>query len=173
MKRVIGFWLAASLCLSLAYAASNDPLTVADYFLKLPDKYFEDPPARMLDFIKQPACGVIDIRNGYISCIGDGAQPPFEVALFRYRDGHALVAVCSGELEGPESVYLDFFVAGSDGKMKKTSRSIFPIGDAGSDKGDWRFELPRHGRTVIVRRQGSKKIQRQFAWNGEKFAEEK
>ncbi|MEY2440305.1 MAG: hypothetical protein QOI34_1690, partial [Verrucomicrobiota bacterium] len=28
MKRVIGFWLAASLCLCLADAASNDPLTV-------------------------------------------------------------------------------------------------------------------------------------------------
>ena len=55
--------------------------------------------------------------------------------------------------------------------MKKTRRSIFPVGDAGNDKGDWRFELPRHGRTVLVRSQRSGKVLRKLTWNGEKFVE--
>jgi hypothetical protein len=108
-----------------------------------------------------------------MSCTGDGAQPNFEVALFRYRDSRPLLAVCDGELDGPDSVFLDFFEMGGGGKMKKTRRSIFPVADAGNDKGNWRFELPRQGRSVLVRSQRSGKILRKFAWNGEKFAEEK
>jgi hypothetical protein len=59
--------------------------------------------------LRQPKCGVVDLANGYMSCTGDGAQPEFEVALFRYRDGRPLLAICQGELEGPDSVYLEFF----------------------------------------------------------------
>ena len=113
------------------------------------------------------------MANGYISCTGDGAQPEFEVALFRYRDGRPLLAVCAGELEGPDSVYLDFFELGSDGKMKKMRRSIFPVADAGNDKGDWRFQLPREGKTILVRNQRSGKILRKLTWNGEKFQDAK
>jgi hypothetical protein len=146
-------------------------MTVVDYFLRLPSDYFEGLPADWLRFLKQPKCGVVDLANGYMSCIGDGAKPEFEVALFRYRDDRPLLTVCSGELEGPDSVYFDFSEMESDRKLKKIRRSIFPVGDAGNDKGDWRFELRRHGRTVLVRRQRSGKVLRKLTWNGEKFVE--
>jgi hypothetical protein len=106
-------------------------------------------------------------------CTGDGAQPNFEIALFRYRGGRPLLALCQGELEGADSLFLDFFEMGSDGKMHKARRPIFPADDAGSDQGDWRFELPRQGRTVLLRNQKSGKVLRKFTWNGEKFVEEK
>jgi len=32
---------------------------------------------------------------------------------------------------------------------------------------NWRFELPRHGKTIVVRNQRSEKILRKFTWNGE------
>jgi hypothetical protein len=154
-------------------AADQKPMTVVDHFLVLPSDYFEGPPADWLRFLKQPKCGAVDLANGYMSCIGDGAQPEFEVALFRHRDGRPLLAVCEGELEGPDSVYLDFFEMGADGKMKKMRRSIFPVADAGNDKGNRRFQLPRHGRTILVCNQKSGKILRRLTWNGEKFQEEK
>jgi hypothetical protein len=66
--------------------AAEKKMTVVDYFLLLPPKFFEGPPADWLDFLKQPKSGVLDIANGYMSCTGDGAQPRFQVALFRYRD---------------------------------------------------------------------------------------
>jgi len=47
---------------------------------------------------------------------------------------------------------------GANGKMKKTRRSIFPVSDASNDKGKWRFELPRQGRTILVRKQKSGKF---------------
>ena len=163
-----------AIILSSTHGAEKKQLNVVDYFLLLPHDYFEGSPQNWLDFLQQPKCGVVDLPNGYISCIGDGAQPEFEVALFRYRDpaGTGLLAVCRGALEGPNSVYLDFFKLGADGKMRKTRRTIFPVGDAGNGAGDWRFELPRAGKTVLVRNQKSGEVMGQFTWNGKKFVKE-
>ncbi|HEX7518427.1 MAG TPA: DnaJ domain-containing protein [Chthoniobacterales bacterium] len=154
-------------------------LNVVDYFLLLPRNYFEGPPADWLMFMKQPKCGLIDAVNGYMRCTGDGAQAPFEVALFRFRDGSPLVAVCSGDHseEGKDArtglVFLDFFRLDLDMKMQKMSRSIFPVADAGDRKGSWRFELPRYGRTVVVRSQKSGAILHKLTWNGTRFQEKK
>ena len=41
-----------------ATGAETGRMTVTDYFLWLPAKgYFEDTPARILDFLRQPKCG--------------------------------------------------------------------------------------------------------------------
>jgi hypothetical protein len=173
MKRLSIFSCVLLFSLCVVYSAEKQRLTIVDYFLLLPRDYFEGTPQSWLFFLRQPTFGVVDLANGYISCTGDGAQPEFEVALFRYRDGRPLLAVCAGELEGPDSVYLDFRELGSDGKMKQLRRSIFPVADAGNDKGDWRFQLPREGKTVLVRNQRSGKILRKLTWNGEKFQNEK
>lgn len=145
-------------------------MTVADYFVRLPQKdYFEVKPSELLTFLQQPKCGVLDPANGYLSCTGDGAQPSFAIALFRYRDGRPLLALCMGELEGPDSVALDFFEPAASGAMRKIVRSIFPIAD-GKNR---RFEIPRHGRTILVRDGKSGKVLHRLTWDGEKFAEEK
>src|ERR1700736_801242 len=156
-------------------AAEEKKVTVVDYYLRLPDKTFEGSAADWLRFLKQPKCGVVDLANGYMSCVGDGAQPPFEVVLFRYRDPAraGLLALCQGELEGEKSLFLDFFEMRSDGKMHKAHRSILPIKDAGNDEGNWRFELPRRGQTVLVRNQKSGKVLSKFTWTGEKFVEQR
>ena len=175
MKRLSIFvGLALGLCLPLTLRAADErKMTVVDYFLRLPDKTLEAPPRAWLGNAQ-----VIDKQNGYISIAGDGAQPSFQVALFRYRDGRPLLALCSGELEGDDSVTLEFFELGSDGKMHKASRRIFPIGDRWSSGEyeskyeDFRFELPRHGRTVLVRSAKTKKVLHKVTWNGEKFVEE-
>jgi hypothetical protein len=108
-------------------------------------------------------------------CDGDGAQPSFEVALFRYRDGRPLLAVCSAELEADDSasayVDLSFFELGADGKMQETKPSIFPIADSENDR--LKFELPREGRTIVVRARKSGKILHKVTWNGEKFQKDK
>jgi hypothetical protein len=160
-------------------AGDGKKLTVVDYFLRLPDKTFEGSAAGWLRFLKQPKCGAIDVANGYLNCTGDGAQPSFDLALFRYRDGRPLLALCSGELEGDDSVLLSFFELGADGKMHEAPRKIFPVGDAWSNGGEepqpqnWYFDLPRQGRTVLVRSLKSKKVLRKFTWNGEKFVEQR
>ena len=161
----------------LLEAADEQRLNVIDYFVRLPPNMFEAPARAWL-----PNCTVIDKQNGYMRCTGDGAQPNFEIALFRYRDPAraGLLAICSGELEGADSLILNFFQLGADGKMHKTPRSVFPVGDSvisavdgGLEYKNWRFELPRHGKTILVRDQRSGEILHKVTWNGEKFQEEK
>jgi hypothetical protein len=154
-------------------------VSIIDYFLLLPPKDFEAPLSSWLRMMRGddffPCDGKpqhnIDEKNGYMYCRGDGAEPEFEVALFRHRDGRPLLALCSGELEGPDSVQLQFFELGADGKMHEIERSIFPIPDSMDDR--WQFELPRTGKTIRVRVRKSGKILHKFTWSGEKFQEEK
>ena len=152
-----------------AQAAEPKRLTVVDYYLQLPDKTFEGPAKEWLFYLRQPKCGVEDPANGYLSCTGDGAQPAFEVTLFRYKNDRPLLAVCQGELEGVNSKYLAFYEPGFGGRMHEVKRSIFPVAD---EKG-YVFELPRKGRTVMVRTEKGGKVKWKYAWNGEKFVEEK
>ena len=155
--------------------AEPETMSVVDYYLLLPKDEFEAPPRAWLEGHAR----VVDKENGYISIEGDGAQPSFQVALFRYRDGNPLLALCESELEGDDSVTLQFFELGAGGKMDKSPRKIFPIGDAWSNGTDepqpqsWYFELPRHGRTILVRSLKTKKVLHRVTWNGEKFVEQR
>jgi hypothetical protein len=152
-----------------AHAADAKRLTIVDYYLQLPDKTFEGPTKDWFAFLKQPKSGTIDVANGYMNCTGDGAQPPFEVALFRFKDDKPLLAVCQGELEGKNSKFLAFYEPGFGGHLHEVKRSIFPIDN---DKG-YVFELPRKGRTILVRSEKDNKLKAKYTWNGEKFVEEK
>jgi hypothetical protein len=169
-----GVFLSSSL-----HSADKKKMTVVDYFLRLPDKTLEGSAESWLEFLKQPRGGMIDIPNGYMRCTDDGAQPEFEVALFRYRDGRPLLALCEGELEGADSLILAFFEMSSDGKMHKVPRSIFPVGNSLTMVNDqlhyenWEFQLPRHGKTIVVRKQKGGKILHKITWNGEKFVEQR
>jgi hypothetical protein len=177
----------AALQITLGFEQDNRPMirksekekmSVVDYFLLLPSDTFEGPLNDWLDVMRANG-EVIDKENGYMNCPGDGAQPTVEVALFRYRNGRPLLALCSGELEGTDSVQLKFFELGADGHMQQISRPILPGAHMKNDPGNgyvkegWQFELPRKGRTIVVRSEKAKKILHKFTWNGEKFQEEK
>jgi len=160
--------------------SEREKMSILDYFLLLPPKTLENPANEWLHVMRANG-DTIDKANGYMSCPGDGAQPQFEVALFRYRDPAkaGLLAFCNGELEGDDSAFLYFFELGADGKMQNVSRSILPIDDlkydaeSGYEKDTWRFDLPRKGKTIVVRTRKGGKILHKFTWNGEKFQEEK
>jgi hypothetical protein len=169
----------------------QEKASIIDYFLLLPEE-FEGPPLDWLGYMRtggshyvcdtKPPSNVIDEKNGYMECDGWDA-PGFQVALFRHRDGRPLLALCSGEVEADDSVtssvYLHFFELGVDKKMHEIKRSIFPIADSGYDpdrgkeKGNWLFDLPREGRTVVVRARKSGRVLHKFTWDGEKFQAEK
>lgn len=140
---------------------------IVDYFRRLPTGALEGEAAAWLDATAGSG-RIIDRKNGYMRAEGDGGQPNFECALFRYRDDRPLLALCQGELEGPDSVRLDLYVLGPDGRMRRAPRAIFPVEDGAGT----RFILPREGRTVIVRDR-SGRHERRFAWDGERFVEEK
>ncbi len=170
MRTLLVFLLVLAASFSPALrAADAKRLTVVDYYLQLPDKTFEGPAKGWLRFLRQPKCGVEDPAHGYLSCTGDGAQPPFAVALFRYKDDRPLLAVCQGELEGKNAKYLTFYEPGPGGRMHEAKRSIFPI----ADETGYLFELPRMGRTVLVRTEKGGRLKAKYTWDGAKFVEER
>jgi hypothetical protein len=157
---------------------SEPPETsIIDYVGQLPREAFEGTALETLRFIRGPG-NIVDKKNGYIRCKGDGGQGDFEVALFRYPDRRPLVAVSTGSTDGENWTYLEFFAPAADGKMHRLPSSIFPLADAGRNEngepsGKWRFELPRYGKTILARNAGSGKVLHKITWNGEKFVKEK
>ncbi|PYL26368.1 MAG: hypothetical protein DMF37_02425 [Verrucomicrobia bacterium] len=144
----------AALQITMGFDPGNQPMirksekekmSVLDYFLLLPPDTFEGPAYTWLNVMRANG-ELIDKENGYMSCPGDGAQPEFEIALFRYHDGRPLLALCAGELEGADSTQLQFFELGAAGKMHQISRPILPGTHIKSDPGmgyvkkGWQFE---------------------------------
>jgi hypothetical protein len=157
-------------------AAELPETSIMDYFVQLPSRTFEAPTPEMLQFLDKPGT-VIDKKNGYVRCKGDGAQGDFEIALFRYRDRRPLIVVSTGSTEEGKGTYLQFFENGADGKMRRIDNSIFPIADVGQTKNGgpsekWHFELPRYGKTILVRSTRSGKVVSKITWTGEKFVRE-
>ena len=97
---------------------------------------------------------------------GDGAQVSLQIALFRFKNKSPLLAVAWGELEQADFTHLTFFKE-VNGKMILAERSTLPVPDSGKH----RFELPRFGRTVIVRDAQSKLLSK-WNWDGEQFVRE-
>lgn len=161
--------------------AEPQEISIIDYLVQLPLRTFEAPSLVTLRFLRGKRGTVIDKKNGYIRCRGDGAQGDFEVALFRYRNGRPLLVVSTGNTEDTEEgkwTFLQFFQPGADGKMERLPDSIFPLadsggGDDGQGSGKWRFDLPRYGKTILVRNPRSGKLLRKITWNGEKFQNDK
>ena len=186
-------WARAAVKFTLAFDQNNqasirnveqENVSIIDYFLLLPPENFEAPPSAWLQRMRMGGFFQLcdpqtreknpDEKNGYMYCGGDGAQSSFDVALFRYRDGRPLLALCQAgepEVEEENSVYsyLSFFELGADGKMHAITHSMIGEGKGG----DWEFVLPRKGKTILVRTAKSKKVLHKFTWDGEKFQAEK
>ncbi|MCW1913936.1 hypothetical protein OJ996_10140 [Luteolibacter sp. GHJ8] len=141
--------------------------SIKDYFLKIPPQGFTEGTLPQLVEIMQDGNGLIDTKNGYFRLEGDGAQVSLQGALFRYPDQEPLLVVAWGNLEEPDFTHLTLFKE-VKGKMVVADRKIFPVGD--SD--ERRFELPRHGRTVIVRDAAGKEVSR-WTWVKDAFVKER
>lgn len=151
---------------ALVVTASAAPKTIDEYFLAIPHQVFtEGSPAEILKIIKRGESGsLLDSKNGYMRLAGDGAQVSLQVALFRFEDKSPLLAIAWGDLEEPDFTHVTLFLE-KEGKMISADRSILPV----ADSPDHRFELPRYGRTVIIR---NGKVLSKWTWDGKRFVKE-
>lgn len=136
---------------------------VAQYFSRLPRQGFTEAPPPELLKLARGGQGVIDIKNGYFHLDGDGIQVSLTVALFRFTDRSPLLVVAWGDLEEPDFTHLTLFLE-SEGKMVVADRTTFPVADSSRR----RFELPRHGRTVMVRDAAGNPVSK-WTWDGTEF----
>ena len=146
--------------------ASAATKNVEECFLGIPDQTFtEGDPAELLEIIKRGDDGsILNAKNGYMRLSGDGAQVSLQIALFRFVDKTPLLVIAWGNLEEPDFTHLSFFRE-SNGKMIPEPRAILSVGD--SEK--HRFELPRFGRTILVKNPEGKTLSK-HTWDGRKFS---
>lgn len=156
--------LAVFLFPSISAAQSSPPKTVLDYYLLLPEKYFEANKEQRVKWMLEPGNGaVVDIKNGYIYAAGDGAQTAIYVCLFKRPHGLPLIAVKSHEPDTRDYTHLDFYEY-KNGALVEVKKGVLPV----KVKEDFEYEMPRYGRTIEVRDQHGRKLYN-FNWSGRRF----
>src|ERR1700704_1072495 len=101
MARILLLVIVALVGAQLTIAQVSEPRTVRDYYLLLPDKYFEADREQRVKWMLDPKRGaVIDVKTGYLLAQGDGAQMSLVVCLFKNRDGAYTIAVDATSWEG-------------------------------------------------------------------------
>jgi len=149
--------------------------TIVDYYLQLPDEYFQCETAKILrQKDKLAQIKRKDIKKGFILAATSDGGLPVEVSLFTddYM-GIKVLAVNVRCQSGCICRKLDFFFV-SDGKiMKSEAEGIFPeIKDiekaAGMTEG-YEFILPENGKIINVVAEDSGKVLLVIEWSGGTF----
>ncbi len=130
--------------------------SVLDYFRLLPNM---SESGDRESLIGKNSPHLIDNGNDYMQVTGDGAQPSFQIAVFRYR-GRDLVAV-SSVIGGPD-YFFDLWRYERK-KWKNVTSSV-----ALAENSSLHFVLPRRGTTIkVFRRNGT--LAAQLLWKNGRF----
>jgi len=135
-------------------------LNVLDYFFLL--RPFEGDTRSNRWMIDERNGAVVDIPNGYLRAIGDGAQWPLWICVFRRSDGGHLIGVKS-LVDGDEYTQLVFYRY-VDREFINVSEAVLPE----MVRPEWRYEMPRHGTTIHVSDEAGRAVY-DLAWTGERF----
>ncbi len=136
--------------LTAAAVSTNQPKTIRDFFMLLPEKYFllegcerikdKDCQKAKVDYLKT-FTEIEDTANGYLKGGCDGAQSCLEMTIFKRPDATYLVAVATSAEMMNDYYFLDY----TDGSWTDVSATVVP---RFSKKN--MYELPRKGTTVKV-----------------------
>ena len=156
--------LAVFLVQSISAAQSPPPRTVLDYYLLLPEKYFEANREQRVKWMLDPGRGaVVDIKNGYIYAAGDGAQTSIYVCLFKRPHSVPLIAVKSYDSDTQDYTHLDFYEY-RNGALVEVNKGVLPV----KVNENFKYEMPRYGRTIEVKDQHGRKLY-SLNWAGRRF----
>jgi hypothetical protein len=140
---------------------AKPPRTVLDYYMLLPDSYFEIDRRKL---ITSEYGGIVDIRNGYIKTGCDGAQVCWTMCLFKRPDGPHLIALSNNNAsDGPWEPWLGFRTY-QNGRWVDVTKATLPR--QFSEK--LGYQLPRYGTTIEVITEAGKPIYH-LVWMNGKF----
>ena len=145
-------------------AQTSQPRNVRDYYLLLPDKYFEADAEQRVHWMLDPKRGaILDVKNGYLLAPGDGAQMSIVVCLFKNRDRSYTIGVDATYWEGADYSQLTFYRY-VNGNLVDVTKSIVPVA---LPEEHW-YEMPRYGTTIRVTTQKRHHLYN-LVWNGRRF----
>lgn len=112
---------------SSAYSQPSAPRTVLDYYLLLPEKYFEANKEQRVKWMLDPKRGaVVDVKNGYLFAPGDGAQTSIWVCLLTRRHRRPLVAVKWHESDSDKYTHVAFYEYRRGSLVAVKEKSLVP-----------------------------------------------
>lgn len=131
-------------------AATNQPKTVRDFYMLLPQKYFtlegcepkkdKDCRKAKLDYLKT-FVNIEDNENAFMSGDCDGAQKCLDMALFKRPDGSYLVVVSNSYELTQDDYFLDY----RNGNWTEVSAQVVPEFSRKN-----MYKLPHYGTTIQV-----------------------
>ena len=164
LRRLLTSSLALFIFYSTCSAQSPTPRTVLDYYLLLPEKYFEANRELRVKWMLDPGRGaVVDITNGYIYAPGDGAQTSLYVCLFQRSRGRAVIGVKSHPSDTHAITFLHFYEY-RNGALADVTKTVLPVKINESAI----YEMPRYGKSIEVRDARNNTIY-SLVWSGRRF----
>jgi hypothetical protein len=126
-----------------AKPATPKPKIVFDYFMLLPQDFFEFPKSHLKSYLYDDSgeAIMVDEKNDYLHMWGDAAQASIYMALFRYK-GRVLVGVYS-DGEGGGILNLMRY---ENGKWRDVTKSMLPV----PYNDNYQYIIPRYGTTIKV-----------------------
>src|SRR5258708_22412237 len=109
------------------------------------------------------AGAIIDVRNGYLRAIGDGAQMGIIVCLFKNHDGTYLIGVAAIYSEDIQYTRLNFYRYVS-GNFVDVTKAVLPV----APREELKYEMPRFGTTIKVTDQNRHRLYN-LVWNRQRF----
>jgi len=164
ITRLLIFSFASQFVFAATSVQTTRPQTVLDYYLLLPDKYFEaDREQRVRWMLDTTRGAIVDTKNGYLYAPGDGAQTDLYVCLFKQPDGTYLVAVNYNDYDGVFETFLDFYTY-KNGRLVDVTKATLPV----AFSKNLHYVLPRYGTTIKVTNKSRKRIY-DLVWVNSRF----
>ena len=172
---------------SFAAAQKTAPKTVTDFLYLLPETYFEPyveegKPKPDLRAYRKSLIKINDTKNGFLRLEGVAWEGWAEMAIFKKTDGNYVVGISQSGC-GPICDSANTFLVYEKGDWRDVTEEVLPtISEAQFDAAYKKhkinedddpgivYELPRLGRTIIVRTDGDRNIELfELTWNGTRF----
>jgi len=137
---------------AVAVSKARAPRTVVEYYMLLPDQYFETSNRKHL--LDARYGGIVDVKNGYLHAWGDGAQAEMDVCLFKRPDRSYLVAVNQNHASDGVWEPSPEFYAYRHGHLVDVTRATLPR----RFSKNLGYKLPRYGTMIGVINEAGKTI---------------
>src|SRR5918911_4455303 len=144
---------------------SDEPRTVRDFFLLVPESYVGYDRRFREDVLRGQPGAVVDVRNGYISYKATDNQEAFEFAIFRKSNGKYLAAYSAGyDPDFPDTTSILLLLSYEGGRWSDVTRQLLP---RAFDR-RLTYKLPRQGRSIVVSDEKGRELYT-LTWANDKF----
>ncbi len=146
----------------VAEGQSDNPKTVQDYYLSMPQRYDKSTRQQREEILGDET--MIDNENGYIQYITHLSGEVLEAALFKRPDGGYVFVYnedCDLKYKVPTKLY---FLTYEGGKWTDVTTQLLPV----PVNLRYKYKLPQKGKTIQVTTASGAKVY-QLVWKDGKF----